>query len=82
MKKLVFAIGLIGVFSLGSLAAIPGDGIHPSTGNAATIESASAPTGGSADRLKRINLEVSPDDAILDDWLCDGMTPCIELSPR
>jgi hypothetical protein len=82
MKKLAFAIGLIGVFALGSLAAIPADGIRPSTGNAATTESLSAPTGGYTDRLKRINLELSPDDAVLDDWLCDGMTDCIELSRR
>jgi hypothetical protein len=81
MKKLVFAVGSIGMFALVSLSATP-LGTRPNTGNAATIERSSAPTAASNERLKRINLELSPDDAILDDWLCDGMTPCIELSPR
>jgi hypothetical protein len=39
-------------------------------------------TRGSADRLRMLNMEMSPDNSILDDWLCDGMTDCIELSRR
>jgi hypothetical protein len=82
MKKLVIAVGLIGVFALGSLAVIPANGIQSGTGYAATTESLSVPTHSSPERLRTLNMELSPDDAVLDDWLCDGMTPCIELSPR
>jgi hypothetical protein len=79
MKKLVLAIGIIGVVALGSLGAFPANGTHPST---ATAESSSVLTRGSADRLRMLNMEMSPDNSILDDWLCDGMTDCIELSRR
>ena len=82
MKKLVLAVGLIGVVALGSLGAIPANGVHPNAGNAATTEASSVLTHSSTDRLKELNMELSPDDAVLDDWLCDGMTACIELSPR
>ena len=82
MKKLVFAVGLIGVVALGSLGAIPANGVHPSAGNAATTVASSVLISGSTDRLKALNMELSPDDAVLDDWLCDGMTACVELSPH
>jgi len=81
MKKLVIAVGLIAVFALGSLAVSPAAGVHKSAGYAATTESVNAPTGSSSARLKTLNMELSPDDAVRDDWLCDGMTPCAELSP-
>ena len=79
MKKLVLAIGILGVVALGSLGAFPASGTHPSN---ATAESSSALTHSSGDRLGTLNMELSPDDVILDDWLCDGMTDCIELSRR
>lgn len=79
MKKLVAAVGIIGIVALGSLGAFPADGIHRSS---ATAESLSALTHSSTDRLRTLNMEMSPDNAVLDDWLCDGMTDCIELSRR
>jgi hypothetical protein len=81
MKKFLIATGLIGVFALGSIAVSPANGVRSSAGYAATTESSSAATR-TADRLRALNMELSPDDAIVDDWLCDGMTPCVELSPR
>jgi hypothetical protein len=79
MKKLVLAIGIIGVVALGSLGAFPANGTHPS---AATAESSSVLTPSSTDRLRTLNMEMSPGNTVLDDWLCDGMTDCIELSRR
>jgi hypothetical protein len=79
MKKLVLAIGILGVVALGSLGAFPASGTHPGD---ATAGSSSALTHSSGDRLRTLNIELSPDDVILDDWLCDGMTDCIELSRR
>ncbi|MEP6693953.1 MAG: hypothetical protein ABJB39_04865 [Chloroflexota bacterium] len=82
MKKLAFVIGLTSVFAVGSVAAIPADGTHANAGNSLITRSSTSPTRGTTDRLKALNMQVSPDDAVLDDWLCDGMGPCIELSPR
>jgi hypothetical protein len=81
MKRLVIVIGLMGVFALGSLAVSPSNGTRSGAGYTATTESSGASTR-TTERLRTLNMELSPDDAVVDDWLCDGMTPCIELSPR
>ena len=82
MKRLGFIVGLIAVFMLGSLAAIPAKSIDTSAGYVGGSDSQVAPARSADLRLIFINQALYPDDAVLDDWLCDGMTPCIELSPR
>ncbi|MDP9280655.1 MAG: hypothetical protein M3P38_00990 [Chloroflexota bacterium] len=79
MKKLIVAIVPIGVFVLGSLGAIPADGTHASQLLVADNLSSIVPAGVSS-RLLSINTQLYPDDPIVDDWLCDGMGPCIRLS--
>lgn len=79
MKRLIVAMVPIGVFVLGSLGAIPADGTHASQLLVADNLSSSVPAGVSG-RLLSINTQLYPDDPIVDDWLCDGMGPCIRLS--
>jgi hypothetical protein len=81
VKKLVIATGLIAIFTVGSFVTIPAHGIDRGAGLANSTDSI-APGRSASERLLIINKELSPDDVILDDWLCDGMTPCVELSPR
>lgn len=77
MKRLIVAMVPIGVFVLGSLGAIPADGTHAS--QLLVADKSSVPAGVSG-RLRSINTQLYPDEPIVDDWLCDGMGPCIRLS--
>ncbi len=76
----MLAIVPIGIFIIGSLGAIPADGTHSSL-LAASTRSSSTPTG-AAGRPYAVNTQFYPDNVIVDDWLCDGMAPRIELSAR
>lgn len=75
MKKLVVAVGLTAVFLSGSFLAIMANGSHSQTG------STGSPIGVLRDSDQRLTF-TSDDRGAVDDWLCDGMTPCVELSPR
>jgi len=82
VKRLVLIVGLVAVVMLGSLAAIPAKSTDTSAGYVGGSDSQVAPARSADLRLMFINQALYPDDAVVDDWLCDGMAPCIELSPR
>jgi hypothetical protein len=76
MKKLVFGATLAAAFVIGSFASVPAHGINPSAGaNGNGSSVAPARSGG-----ERLDQKVSPEVLMIDDWLCDGMTPCVRLS--
>jgi len=75
VKKLVVAVGLTAVFLSGSFLAIMANGSHPQTG------STDSSIGVLRDADQRLTF-TADDGGAVDDWLCDGMTPCVELSPR
>ena len=82
MKKLILTVGLTAVFAGASFAAIPANGIGHKVGSAGADFSVSPTRAANVPLIFR-NENLYPDDVDwVDDWLCDGMTPCIELSPR
>lgn len=83
MKKLILTVGLTAVFAGASFAALPANGIGHKVGSAGAADSSVSPTRAANVPLMFRNEDLYPGDVDwLDDWLCDGMTPCIELSPR
>jgi hypothetical protein len=81
MRKLVIAAGLTMVFPVGSFAAMPANEVAKSAGYATGADSAVAPARNADQRLRFIDQTLYPTEiAVQGDWLCDGMTPCVELS--
>lgn len=81
MQKLVVTLGLIAIFAIGSIAVIQSKGVdYRATAGTAVSSTASAPN--PDPRVTIVNPNLYPDEGVFDDWLCDGMAPCIELSPR
>jgi hypothetical protein len=81
MKKLVVGVGIIAVFVIGSVVALPAGGIDGDAGLAARNDSSAALARTTNVHLKFLNDQLYPDTVVaLDDWLCDGMTPCVRLS--
>ena len=80
MKKIVVTIGLSVIFGLGSLAAIAASGSANLAGTTGTAESSTVPAQNAERQLIVVNEKLYPDDAVVDDVLCDGMTRCIHLS--
>ncbi len=75
MKKLFVTVGLTAVLLSGSFLAIMANGSHPETGTT------NSSIGVLRDADQRLTF-TSDGGGAVDDWLCDGMTPCVELSPR
>jgi hypothetical protein len=83
MKKLILTVALIAVFAGASLAARPANGVDQKAGSAGQTDSSAIPTRAANPPLVFVNEALYPDDVRwVDDWLCDGVAPCIELSPR
>ena len=83
MKKLILTVALIAVFTGASLAAIAAGGFDHKGGSAGSRDSSFTPARVADPRLTSLNQALYPDySGVVDDWLCDGMAPCIELSPR
>jgi hypothetical protein len=81
MQRLVVPLGLVAIFAIGSIAVIQWKGAdYGATAGFAALSVAPAPSPDA--RITMANPNLYPDDVVLDDWLCDGMAPCIELSPR
>jgi hypothetical protein len=81
MQRLAVTLGLIAVFAIGSIAVIQSNGVDYRA-TAGTADSSMAPALSPDPRITMVKGNLYPDDVVLDDWLCDGMAPCIELSPR
>ena len=81
MQRLVVTLGLIAVFAIGSIAVIQSKGVDYRA-TAGTAASSMTPAPSPGPRITLANPNLDRDDVVLDDWLCDGMAPCIELSPR
>jgi hypothetical protein len=78
VKKLVVAVGLTAVFLSGTFLAVMANGSHSQTGFSGSTDTS---IGVLRDADQRLAF-TSDDSGLVDDWLCDGMTPCVELSPR
>jgi len=81
MRKLVIAAGLAVVFAVGALVTMPASGVDKSAGYATGADSAITSARNAEGRLGSIDDALYPAGVTVQgDWLCDGMTPCVELS--
>ncbi len=81
MRKLIIAAGLTVVFAVGTLVAMPAGGVDKGAGYATGADSAITSARDAEGRLLSIDHALYPADVTVQgDWLCDGMTPCVELS--
>ena len=81
MRKLVIVAGLTVVLAVASLVAMPANQVDKGSGYMTGADPAITQARNADQRLLSIDQALYPAGvAVQGDWLCDGMTPCVELS--
>ena len=81
MRRLVIVAALTVVFAVASFVAMPAGGLDKGAGDVSGADPAAAEARDTDRRLPSIDQALYPVGVVVQgDWLCDGMTPCVELS--